>query len=228
LSLLRDIQSAASNGEAPIGDLLMKAKILAARLGHPPLGEWVDNEIRGWIGVPDEGVPEYRHRPLLLMGNFVGAFLQWKHVRIHLDYLPAPLARRLEKPVVLREPITNLADLGTKAPGSQAAIQLPSGIVHLVGSNRYPGTQCIDAWWNLPISICAGIAIEVRRRVLDFALEIEAVEPNAGDAAPGEWFIPPAHVQHVFTNCVLNTTQMSSSHIAGNVATGFAVRQRSE
>jgi hypothetical protein len=51
MTLLRDIQDAATGTDVPVATLLRKAQILAARLDHAPLREWASQELDG-IGTP--------------------------------------------------------------------------------------------------------------------------------------------------------------------------------
>jgi hypothetical protein len=48
VTLLRDIQAAATESSVPVGVLLRKCKVLAARLGDERFAEWVELELNGY------------------------------------------------------------------------------------------------------------------------------------------------------------------------------------
>jgi AbiTii-like protein len=72
MSLLYDIQSAVLNEGADLGPILLKVRLLAARLGSQPLADWVKHESEGY---PLEAVvPDYRVIPVTYTGTFSGSF----------------------------------------------------------------------------------------------------------------------------------------------------------
>jgi hypothetical protein len=60
VSKLTDIIDAATNDTESIASLLRKTKVLAARLETPPLIDWVDNELDGYLD--NAPLPSYRGR----------------------------------------------------------------------------------------------------------------------------------------------------------------------
>src|SRR5665213_2227657 len=58
MTLLREIQAAATDPTVDVSTLLRKAKILAARLKNPEFEAWVDNELNGYED--RKAVPLYR------------------------------------------------------------------------------------------------------------------------------------------------------------------------
>lgn len=61
MTLLREIQAAATDGTVEISTVLRKAKILASRLKNREFGQWVDCELNGYSDVAD--LPPYRILP---------------------------------------------------------------------------------------------------------------------------------------------------------------------
>ncbi len=59
-SLVEQLQADAIQRSVPITDLLRKAKLLAAKLGSSDLANWVEREVVGYEGVPNDGLPAYR------------------------------------------------------------------------------------------------------------------------------------------------------------------------
>ncbi|WP_346825057.1 hypothetical protein ACEN2Y_00730 (plasmid) [Ralstonia solanacearum] len=72
MSLIRSIQADAIEASTSVSSLLRKCKLLASRVGHPQLEQWVDLELRGYPEGAD--LPAYRVTPVVSYGSFVGAF----------------------------------------------------------------------------------------------------------------------------------------------------------
>jgi hypothetical protein len=73
VTLLREIQEAATEAKVPLPTVLRKCKILASRLRHEPLKEWTEWELNGYPS--EETLPDYRHGfPAIVLGHFSGAF----------------------------------------------------------------------------------------------------------------------------------------------------------
>src|SRR5262245_17308851 len=72
MSLLYDIQSAVLNEGADLGPVLLKVRLLAARLESQPLADWVKHESEGYP--VDSVVPDYRVIPVTYTGTFSGPF----------------------------------------------------------------------------------------------------------------------------------------------------------
>jgi hypothetical protein len=60
MTLLREIQLAATDGSTDISTVLRKVKILAARLHNVEFIEWVNRELNGYTGVEVADLPPYR------------------------------------------------------------------------------------------------------------------------------------------------------------------------
>lgn len=72
MGLLADIQAAVVEGQSDIAPILLKLRLLAARLGSQPLADWVKHESEGYpAGV---AVPDYRVLGVAYHGTFSGPF----------------------------------------------------------------------------------------------------------------------------------------------------------
>ena len=58
MSLLREIQEATTNPNYRLADVLRLSKILAARLSHQELRNWVEKELNGYKS--SDVIPQYR------------------------------------------------------------------------------------------------------------------------------------------------------------------------
>ena len=58
MSLLHDIQTAVLQDDSDLGPILLKLRLLAARLGSQPFAEWVKHESEGYPS--DADLPDYQ------------------------------------------------------------------------------------------------------------------------------------------------------------------------
>ena len=72
MSLLVEIQAAVVEDNSDLGPILLKLRLLAARLGSQPLADWVKHESEGYP--TDAPLPDYRVIPASYRGTFFGPF----------------------------------------------------------------------------------------------------------------------------------------------------------
>jgi hypothetical protein len=72
MSLLREIQDAAVDGSSDLESLLLKCRVLAARLKHEELMDWVNWELDGYP--QGELLPEYRKLHGMCYGHYLGKY----------------------------------------------------------------------------------------------------------------------------------------------------------
>lgn len=211
MSLLTEIQAAATDPAHSTADLLRKCQILAFRLGHAPFKEWVSHELNGY---PDEAtLPAYRG-PFSgdIKADTDGAFgSEVRNVQVPDYSIPAEV-RDAAKEMSFYQGVGTLASLiddakrtGQLVVATQFAVDL--AVLTQVVQNQ----QTTRMWKELPVAMVAGILDAVRSKALEFTLEIEAANPAAGEAAPGG--TPPVPV--ATTDVIFNTVILG-----GNVAVG--------
>src|ERR1019366_872351 len=64
----------------------------------------------------------------------------------------------------------------------------------------YNHQQCLSAWQEIPEAAIIAVIDAVRNKLLDFVLEIEAENPDAGEAPPGIQPVPPERVDQLVNN----------------------------
>lgn len=204
MTLLRDIQNDAAYGRGKVSELLRKCRILAARLKSGELTAWVDRELNGYRD--DEPLPEYRLlRGVESHGHFVGpARSELRNGRIPPHVLPPPFNEQITE-LHLNQPIAMYEDLAASAKG-ELHVDWPADLLAHVGRDIYDDMACIAAWRMLPRSSLVQLVDVVRNKVLALVLELEATNPNAGEASGPEPPISPPLVHQAFT-----------THIYGNV-----------
>ncbi len=210
MSLLREIQDAAIDSKTDLASLLRKCKVLAARLGSEEFKSWVDAELSGYREVED--LPEYRILHVTSKGHFSGAFGSgMNNADIPLMCLPEKFRETMARSNMM-EPVASIEALVIKSDGGTAQEPWNPDFVAMVGQKIYQGMNCMQAWKVIPITALIAALDEIRNRILNFVLEIEAQDPAAGEAALNSMPVPPEKVNQIFN------TYISGS--VGNVATG--------
>ncbi len=209
MSLLRQIQDAAIDSSVDLPTLLRKCKVLAARLGNDDFKRWIDNELSGYDN-KDE-LPEYRVLSVNSKGHFGGAFGSGlRNANIPLLCLPEDLRESLGHSY-LKQPIAAMAALVENS--KSGALQEPwnPDLVAHFGQQIYENMVCMQAWKVIPASALIAALDTVRTRVLNFALEIEAQNPAAGEAMVNEKPVPQETVQQIFNTYITGDVQNLSS-----------------
>lgn len=193
MTLLQDIVEGASGTEVSVSTLLRKVKVLAARTGTTAsLGQWVDQELNGYNR--SDAVPSYRGpHPTLVLGDFYGAFgAGVKNFQIPPSSFPSDMRDGPLFNVTFSYPLAEIEDL---AEHDDARLAWPAdGIayynhgVHRGEIQRIVREDMALAQVVRPVSrsLLTGIIDAVRNRVLDLALEIESVAPDAGEPGATE------------------------------------------
>lgn len=210
MSLLRDIQNSAVDTHVPLTSLLRKCKVLAARLGSKEFKVWIDNELNGYSS--KEGVPQYRVLRVNSKGHFSGPFQTGlRNADIPLSCIPEQFRENL-RTSYLMEPIAALESLVENADSGLAQEPWNPDLVVYVGQQIYDGMNCMQAWKVIPINSVVASLDSVRTRILNFVLEIETEDPDAGEAPVNSVPVPPEKVTQIFNTYITGNV--------GNVATG--------
>jgi len=212
MTLLRDIQDASIDANVDITVVLRKCKVLAVRLGNEDFKKWVDSELNGY----DENapLPDYRVFEVTSKGHFAGpAGSGLRNVDIPLSCLPEKSRENFRyhrgtQPISAYVSILN----DSEAEGGSAQVPWPPELVAYVGQHIYQYMNCIGAWQVIPRNIIASLIDSVRNRILNFVLEIESENPDAGDAPQKSNPIPQEKVSQIYNTYISGNVQ--------NVATG--------
>lgn len=210
MSLLREIQDAAIDSSTVLAVLLRKCKVLAARLGNPEFKQWVENELSGYADVVT--LPDYRVLQVNSKGHFSGPFQSGiRNADIPLSCIPEKFHESLSH-AYLTQPVAAMESLIKDS--LKGTVQEPwnPDLVAYVGRNIYSGMCCMQAWKVIPTSSLVAALDAVRNRVLNFALEIEAESPTAGEAPVNSSPLPQERVHQIFNTYITGNVQ--------NVATG--------
>jgi hypothetical protein len=211
VSLLREIQTDAVSSTGDVAALLRKCKILAARLGNTEFKAWVDAELNGYESV--ESLPEYRRLSVESVGHFNGPYGSGiKNAPIPPSCIPK-VYRHLITHSQMAQPISHYSSLlQRQKKGGTFQETWPSDLVVRVGKGIYENMHCVSAWKVIPFNSIAALVDTIRTRILNFCLEIEAEDPNAGEAPLNNPPLPQEKVTQVFNTFISGSVQ--------NVATG--------
>lgn len=180
MSLLREIQGAAIDSKGDLASLLRRCKILAARLGNEEFKSWVEQELSGYETV--ETLPDYRVFFVHSKGHFSGAFGSGlKNAPIPMSRIPEKFRETLEHSY-LTAPVSALQALISKSENGVLEEPWNPDLVAHLGQKIYQHMNCMQAWKVIPEANIVGALDAVRTRILNFALEIEAANPQAGEA----------------------------------------------
>jgi hypothetical protein len=210
MSLLREIQSAAIDSNTDLATLLRKCKVLAARLGNQEFKVWVDNELSGYKS--KNVLPEYRVLDVFSKGHFAGPFNSgMNNADIPLSCIPEEYREMMSKSYMM-QPVASIEALISKSKSGSVEEPWNPDFVAMVGRDMYTNMWCMQAWKVIPKGAIVAALSEVRNRILSFVLEIEAEDPEAGEAALNTTPVPQEKVQQIFHMTINGNVQ--------NVATG--------
>jgi hypothetical protein len=204
MSLIQDIQAAAISQDTDVPTLLRKCKLLAARISHPQLNEWVDRELNGYPS--NESLPDYRVVRVDSYGHFHGEFRQASRLQISVGILPEHLREQFRH-AYMTSSISAYAALLIGDTSGRVIEQWPLEAALKYASQLTPDMQCLSAWKEIPIGAVVRLLDSVKTRILDYAIDLEREAPNAGETPIGSQ--PPLSSEKM--------TQIFNNTINGNV-----------
>src|SRR5712691_1703602 len=196
MTLLREIQEGATGATVPLTVVLRKCTILATRLAHEPLREWVERELTGYPNI--DALPPYRKTGAAqVQGDFAGPFQQVaRNLPIAEGSVPEDL-RDVCFNVYFLDGVAQLAALVTTSQGMLTS-PWPTDLVAALRDRFYENLHAVTVQRIFPAAAVQGVLDAIRNKVLAFALEIEQEAPGAGEASPGEPPLPSERVSQIF------------------------------
>jgi hypothetical protein len=191
MTLLRQIQDELAASNADIAAVLRKCKILARRLHSANFGQWVDWELNGYPEYAE--VPTYRIVHPTHWASFSNGYWSVERQPISPLLIEKEYRHHFE-PIAYRagiESVKALSQEGGTVQRSEFRFLLTGKVVDL---------PCIAFWSQLSSVELKQIISTVSSRLLDFAMDIEAENPNAGEAPLSELPVPPEKVQQLVQN----------------------------
>jgi hypothetical protein len=215
MSLLREIQDAAVDGASDLESLLRKCRVLATRLRHDELKNWVISELDGYP--KDVEVPQYRKLIGSCYGHFAGyGGSQVRNAPIPVTSIPEQLRDGITR-WEIRQGVSALKSMVDTCDGMNLDTGWPAEASSVFGGQILRNMGLVQVWTSFSKCDVVGILSTIRNRILNFALEIEASYPAAGEAAPGVTPVPKEVVTQIFN-------QTFHGPVA-NVASGHGIEQ---
>lgn len=196
MSLLDEIVRDSYDNKSNVAGLLRKLNVVAARAGIEALEEWVDLELSGYgLG---HALPAYRGPfDAGVQGHFRLPFVKNTPV---LDIPPSSFPDDLRPKhlfeISIADSVSSLQEL-LEASGGKRELSIPwdSDTVRMVNRlmstgkvSLYRDAWLINAWRPMTAGTLAGVIDAVRGRCMQLALELEKINPSAGE--PGETITP--------------------------------------
>lgn len=212
MGLLHEIQESVVQDGADLGSVLLKLRLLAARLGSEVLEEWVKHESEGYP--EDAEIPPYRMVGVSYKGTFLGPFnAQITNAPIP-PYLIEKIAGEKWLKVDVRESIAAVDSMVKSASDGGTFGFDASNLILLLQGKVYKGYSCASVDTSISPSAFGEIIQAVRSRVLELTLELEKTIPAAVHVTFGASQTSGANPEKV--------QQISQQIIYGNVTNAVA------
>ncbi|MBN8424407.1 hypothetical protein JF531_07715 [Microbacterium esteraromaticum] len=214
MTVLDDIIESATDSSVAITDLLRKVQVVAHRLGAEAIVAWVRQELAGYSS--DATIPAYRSVGGTVIGAFSGVFQQFRQVPLTVH--PPEMAHLWK--AELRMPLSELQALSE----SDDAPSMEWG-GHDVDAFAESGAFTVEPWElfsaRTVISTAAlkGVQDIIRSTALEFALELQGIDPAAGSVSG-----PTITTEPDVASAVFNITNNIYGDGA-NVAAGSQINQ---
>lgn len=207
MGLLLDIQSAVLQDQSDIAPILLKLRMLAARLGSQPLADWVKHESEGYPTSVE--VPDYRVLSVSYKGTFSGPFGSGINNAPISPYLIEKFAGRSWTHYEMRQSIAAVDELLSNSKESGTLTIEAANLILLLQGKVYADYACNAVTGTISRAALATIRHAVLNRILELTLEIEKSVPGAADVSLGDSVTLSGNASGV-------TTQITQQIIYGN------------
>lgn len=162
-SLVHQLQAEAVDDSSSISGLLMKAKLVASKLGLEDITEWIDCELKGY---PTRALtPSYRR--MKCSPQAFNPYVGW----IPIDFGTTPSDMLYEfVTVYAQESISSIEKHMNQ--GGTISMPMPDVLSGMI----YEGSSAYDRYkisWRFSASSLSGILTTVRERILSWSLDLE-------------------------------------------------------
>lgn len=178
MTLLQQIQEAITQEESDLGSILLKLRLLAARLNSDILGDWVRYESEGYP--KDVDVPQYRIVGVSYRGIFLGPLGSGIYNAQIPPHLIEKHADKRWTNYEVRESIAAISKMlkKSKTDGGTLCIDA-SNLIPLLQGKMYKGYGCNDVVGTISPSAFYQIQQTVRSKILELTIELEKSVPGA-------------------------------------------------
>ncbi|BAO86873.1 hypothetical protein [Caballeronia cordobensis] len=176
MRLLEEIVSLLSDKDGSLTDALLKTKVLMHRIGHKELAGWVNDELNGYTA--DRSVPDYRIIPIRLHGDISNIAWRYPGTQLPTGHLKKDVREKFRREK-LRQSVQVLEQLSKGTDSLMRPVE-PEFYAFLAKGGIDPSFHIDRAWVQFEPTQIVNVLIEVRSRLLDFALTLQG---ELGDVA---------------------------------------------
>lgn len=181
LTLLKEIQTAAVDADAPLANVLRKCAVLGAQLKNDDLRDWALQELNGYENESD--VPDYRKVDVGLRGNIAGPLGSgFQNIPIPLMALPEAM-RAGALTATFTQGVAAIEALLEGMSDTRIA-PLPGDAVAAIDAQGVLNGSLYAAWRVVSRSGIIGVIDATRNRVLELCLRLEAEMLELATAQP--------------------------------------------
>lgn len=217
MQMIDDLIDALSASGCSMEDALIKAQVLAARLGDSEMSSWVKAELTGYPS--GSNVPPYRLQTLTLTGTIGNGLQFYRNQALPTAHLSDRereyLTHQSVRPGV--GAIDHLARQEDK--GERFAVPVAPEFYGILSKQCSAGFRVTEAWGHPPAGGTRQIITQIRSRLLEFVLALRDRVP--AEAKPSELrdVVPLDVSRSLFDNTIgSNITVVVNSGTMGNVA----------
>lgn len=227
MSLLHEIQAAVLQEGAELGPILLKLRLLAARLESQPLAEWVKHESEGYPR--DAELPPYRYVSVGYTANFSGPFGSGIKNAPISPFLIKQLAGEHWVHHQMRDSVAAIDDLMASSAKGGGYLELNAADLILVLQGKvYEDYACNSVTGTISRSALASIRHVVSSRVLELTIELEKSIPEAAAITLGPastLSAPSAQAASQISQQIIYGNYTSITSTGDGVSIGIAVTQ---
>lgn len=211
MGLLHEIQTSVVQEGTPLGSVLLKLRLLAARLGSEPLEEWIKHESEGYPR--DSEIPSYRVVEVSYSGTFSGPFGSGINNAQIPGYLIEKFAGKKWTKHEIRDGIAAVDELIRSSADGDGTLGIDaSNLILLLQGKVYADYACNGVQGTISRAALTELQYAVRSRILELTLELEKSIPAAAEITFGS-----PESSEKFNSEKVN--QISQQIIYGNVTT---------
>jgi hypothetical protein len=202
MSLFDEIQSDLI-GEATLGTILRKAKVLSYGLGNEEFKKWVENEINGYDA--DDELPNYRVLETLVFGDFVNA--RWKITGQQIPDSAIPEKwQRYFKEAWFLQPVAEIESMLSN--GESLRLSVPADLFGLFNGTVVQMAQCMRAWRSVSHHQLVRLLDSTRNALLSFILELADKYPRIRTDTGFASKVPDEIIRQIFHVNIQGDAQM--------------------
>ena len=172
--------------------MLRKCKILAARLGSEAFAHWVEWELNGYP--ESQPTPDYRRLGVRCYADFMNSAWRYTKQPLLMAVVPQEFRDALQH-LEFREGIAKITSLVSTG----GLIDRPD-LALLIQGRMFPNMNCMAAYMETTGSEFEQLISAIKNRILDFVLQIEAENPDAGEAPLNSQPVPYEKLQPLVNN----------------------------